>query len=561
MAMQDYANFDLLIEPSATGYRARVLDSPAGQATVDFTAPFSTEEQAAITAANWSTTAARAFKFGGDSHPIPPPLATKTVGERLYAAVFQGDVRACLLISLAKQARLRIRLRLNNVPDLAALPWEYLRGPSPYDFFALSAQTPIVRYLELLQGATPLRVELPLRILVLLSAPTDVPWLNVEQEWGRLKTTLAPLEQQRLILLERAKANLDSLQQRLQQQTAPVHILHFIGHGAFDEANETGGLLFEDSDGRRQFVSADKLGTLLFDHPSLRLAFLNSCEGARSGPANLFAGLAQALAQKGLPAVIAMQYTVSDNAAITLAASFYQALAQVYPVDAALAEARKTLYTKTNQTEWGTPVLFMRAPDGLLFQTQAEEEMTEKKQSGSQHINTGGGPYIGGSVNTGGGDFVGRDKKKVVYGDEVHGDKVGGDKIVATIGAGAKNVAVGKDIRQTVTETYGPPTPDDKPLIQAQFQRILIVLNAVAVDPRTAGKAEANLEMLQDELTKTAADETPEASAIVRAGDSLLTNVPQLKPALAELFGMPAVGKVLSKAGDAVVAWGKTRFG
>ncbi|MCX6050443.1 MAG: CHAT domain-containing protein [Chloroflexi bacterium] len=575
MPLQNYANFDLQIERISTTYRARVLASPAGQATTEFTLPFSAAEQAAVIAANWSTSAARGIRLSVDPTSLTPALDAKTFGTRLFAALFQGDVRTCLTNSLtmtqATGTGLRIRLRLNDVLELAPLPWEYLRGPAPYDFFALSEQTPIVRYLDLLQSATLLPVTLPLRILVLISDPTDIlPRLAVEGEWQRLQTVLAPLQAQGSIIVERLAARLDTLQQRLQQKDNPFHILHFIGHGAFDANRQEGGLLLETVNGQGQMVSAERLSVLLYDHPSLRLAFLNACEGARGGSTDLFAGVAQTLVQKRMPAVIAMQYTVTDSAAIDLAASFYQAIANHYPVDAALAEARKTLYVANNQLEWGTPVLFMRAPDGMLFQNldEEEDEMSEKKPGGNVHINTGGGNYIDGGVNTGGGDFIGRNK--IIYGDNVHGDKIVGDKVAgnkntgdvinATIGAGAKNIAVGKDIHQTITENYGPPTPDDKPLIEAQFQRILAVLNAAVIDPRTAGRAEGNLETLQSELTKTDESARPEASTITRVGDWLLSNAPQLTQALAELFGMPAVGRVLNKAGEAAVAWAKERF-
>ncbi len=45
---------------------------------------------------------------------------------------------------------------------------------------------------SVLQGTTPLQVKTPLRLLVLLSDPTDIaPRLNVEQEWARLTATCA----------------------------------------------------------------------------------------------------------------------------------------------------------------------------------------------------------------------------------------------------------------------------------------------------------------------------------------------------------------------------------
>ena len=37
-------NFDVAIEPLSSGYRARVVASPTGEATVDFTLPFTDQD-------------------------------------------------------------------------------------------------------------------------------------------------------------------------------------------------------------------------------------------------------------------------------------------------------------------------------------------------------------------------------------------------------------------------------------------------------------------------------------------------------------------------------------
>jgi len=100
----------------------------------------------------------------------------------------------------------------------------------------------------------------------------------------------------------------------------------------------------------------------------LRLIVLNSCEGATSGGLDIFSSTASILLRAGLPAVLAMQYEITDSAAAELAHSFYEALADGLPVDAALAEARKAMdIAVPNSVEWGVPVLHMRAPDGVLF--------------------------------------------------------------------------------------------------------------------------------------------------------------------------------------------------
>lgn len=81
--------------------------------------------------------------------------------------------------------------------------------------------------------------------------------------------------------------------------------------------------------------------------------------------------MAQQLVRQGIPAVIAMQNEITDDAAIQLAHEFYDALIAGYPVDGALAEARKALFAAGNDIEWGTPVLYLRATDGRLFDLTA----------------------------------------------------------------------------------------------------------------------------------------------------------------------------------------------
>jgi hypothetical protein len=100
----------------------------------------------------------------------------------------------------------------------------------------------------------------------------------------------------------------------------------------------------------------------------LRLVLLNTCEGAKGGQHDLFSVTAATLAQRGIPAVLAMQYEITDRAAIECTRAFYEALAAGLPVDAAVAEARTAISVGvTNSLEWGIPVLYLRSPDGTLF--------------------------------------------------------------------------------------------------------------------------------------------------------------------------------------------------
>ena len=95
---------------------------------------------------------------------------------------------------------------------------------------------------------------------------------------------------------------------------------------------------------------------------------LNSCEGARTTLTDPYAGVATTLVQLGVPAVVAMQFEISDEAAILFAEELYTNLiGRQDPIDAAVAEARKAIYIELGTIEWATPVLFMGDVDVELF--------------------------------------------------------------------------------------------------------------------------------------------------------------------------------------------------
>jgi len=194
--------------------------------------------------------------------------------------------------------------------------------------------------------------------------PSGCVPLAAQEEWEDLKRSLATLEKNRLVNLSLLKGG--SLV-NLCEQLRGVHVLHFIGHGTFNEQLKEGELLFEDDHGGPDRVSGRKLATALRNRQDLRLIVLNACEGARGGE-SAFTGVAESLVRSGVPAVVAMKSTVTDRAALLFSRHFYEEVAQELPIDAALAEARNAIYTKDRQgIEWATPVLFMRSPDGHLF--------------------------------------------------------------------------------------------------------------------------------------------------------------------------------------------------
>jgi tetratricopeptide (TPR) repeat protein len=238
----------------------------------------------------------------------------------------------------------------------------------------------VVRYLEFQGRVRPLAVRPPLRILVLIASPTDFPGLDATAEWEKLHEALRDLENAGRVQVDRLSGGtLGHLQRQLRRHD--YHVFHYIGHGGYDAQVDDGVLILEGANKRGQQVSGQDLGVLLHDHRTLRLAVLNSCEGARGGRADPYSGTAQSLVRQGIPAVVAMQFEITDTAAITLARSLYEAVADGYPLDAAMAEARKAVRHEPNPVEWGTPVLYLRAPDGRIFDVPSDAAATASTQS------------------------------------------------------------------------------------------------------------------------------------------------------------------------------------
>ena len=373
MALRTYQNFDLLLEAAdGGGFRARVTTSPLGQSSsAKFALPFGSTELVMLLRRLDSR----------DSGELRQ--ASMDLGGPLFESVFCEDIMLTWQRS-QDYARehgdgLRLRLRLTDAPSIAGLPWELLYDRRGNTFIAQSERTPVVRYLEVPQPPRPLAVDGALRILVVISSPTDLPELDVEAEWRRVQDALATKVAEGTVKIDRLPApTIQALSAWLRQND--VHILHFIGHGDYDDRIQDGVVYFQDRYGRSTKVSPTVLGPYLRDHDPLRLVLLNACQSARVDTTDPFSGMAQGLVQQDCTAVVAMQFPISDGAATTFTGEFYGALADGFPVDQAATSARKALIAEY-AAEWATPVLFLRAPDGRVFDHIAAQPTVTHRRS------------------------------------------------------------------------------------------------------------------------------------------------------------------------------------
>ncbi len=324
-----------------------------------------------------SAAAARAFTPDQPDAPPPPMPASSRLGQELFDLLFSPPevsrtLAECMTDARNSKAGVRLKFTLNTrdagVADLARLPWELLHDETKYKYFALRPESPIVRYLEVPKPFEVTPFAPPLRILVVSANPRQD--LALDEERAHLKTALDANDEIELEFVD--KATIQSIAAALttaRMAGRDIHAVHFMGHGDF--RNGRGVLLLHNQAGGEDQVDAEAFATALQAGGAVRLVFLNACNTAQSATQSAsgpFAGVASSLVFEGIPAVVAMQRPVPDDAAVVLAKHFYACIAKGWAVDAALSEGRLQMYyARPDHLDWGIPVLFMRAPDGLLF--------------------------------------------------------------------------------------------------------------------------------------------------------------------------------------------------
>jgi hypothetical protein len=398
-----YEDLALKIEPaprgSGSGLLVRLLHSPYGSCQpAEFRPPFPDRSAHEIIRA-----LAAKISLGGDLAAEParnlnpsaqaarqPSLQPQQIGQALFDALFVGPIRENLLSSLGligSQDHRGLRIRLVIDPELAdqvgCWPWELLYRRETRDFLSRDVRTPIVRQLEVQRPSlTPTPIS-RLRVLVVLANPEDVVHLNVGRERELIESAVASTPGIDPHFLE--PPTIEALRARVRE--ASFDVLHFVGHGDLDASGQ-GTVAFEDPQGRARAVTGAVLADTLKGLSPVRLVVLNSCETARL-PRNAagydpFLGAASALIMAGLPAVVAMQFPITDRAALGFCGAFYRNLAAGDPVEGAVAEGRMAIFQADSSSwEWATPVLFLGVPHGRFFTVASEPAPEAEPKAGT----------------------------------------------------------------------------------------------------------------------------------------------------------------------------------
>ncbi len=294
----------------------------------------------------------------------------RAAGEALFNWLVIEPVKTHLRLAWDRAQRdgqgLRLRLCIDSA-EIGAWPWEALHDPERDHAFAASASSPLVRYFDQanhLGGLAQQQAELPLNLLLVLPAAAELDLarerLSIEQVASSLATTLQVHA-------------IDGIVTRTTLADALLagdyDIIHFSGHGAF--VDDRGYIALNLPDGEPDWINSGVLSRLALNYKSVRLVVLNVCGSARGDDGRAFQGLASQMVRYGVPAVVAMQFPITDEAATTFAQEFYKRLCageDAGQVDVAVTYARGMLAAlHPSNHSWVAPVLYTHAVDGVIY--------------------------------------------------------------------------------------------------------------------------------------------------------------------------------------------------
>lgn len=297
-----------------------------------------------------------------------------TYGTLLFDTLFPREIRRLYDVARSSERAGHLNVIFTSmIPWIADKPWEFAFDPDRKTFLA-TQELHFVR-----NALTAMPVEIippkpgPLRILVAVAQPIGTAKLATEQEEALIRRGFQPLIEAGLVELEVLRATTPTALHRWLSNIS-FDVVHFIGHGGFDHDTGQGFLVFEDDKGAAFNLGA-RNACEIFCQRGIRLVFLNACEtgrgDARGTPqrkADFNRGIAPALVANGVPAVVANQFSVRDDAATEFSQHFYWSLAQGATFGSAAREARIAVnYSTSHDTiDWAVPVVYARDPEGRI---------------------------------------------------------------------------------------------------------------------------------------------------------------------------------------------------
>jgi hypothetical protein len=245
-----------------------------------------------------------------------------------------------------------------------------------------------------------------LRILVALSTPDGEGNIDTQEVRNLIEQIRQMETKPDLQLLDGEKCTTDQFTS-LMTEFKP-HIVHFIGHGKAGEVAFIKEKTDPDFDERTtkqlqaRWIKAEQLGGMIGNcRPRPRLVFLHACKGAASTSNEAFNNCARALVYAHVPAVVAMQYNISNNDAALFAKTFYGLLGHGRDIDEAVKAGRLALgktYPMWEHPRFATPVVYQQTNSPIVQWAPESPEKGDETAGATAASSSRIGPATAGQV-------------------------------------------------------------------------------------------------------------------------------------------------------------------
>ena len=312
---------------------------------------------------------------------VPPPDESQLlVLGRQIAEILPQDVRQEIIAAVqrARQRRRVLRVVLevaNDARELLGVPWELMALPLGWgarddigedSFLLLNANVTLIRQVQGVGINTALILDHPLRLQAFAATPLYVRPIDIHTTLEAIKQAQPSNETSQHWY--NGHNTLGALQERLSESHPQV--VHLLCHG---EQHDVGrnvpryDLLFTHANGYTHRVSAADLAGVLTLAPDLQLVVLQACYAGATAVSSVDEGersrqvaesIALALVRSGIPAVIAMQGEVAQQAAAAFVRTCYTSLTRGERLDQAVAAGRIAMRAAGGVVDWSVPVIY-----------------------------------------------------------------------------------------------------------------------------------------------------------------------------------------------------------
>lgn len=314
------------------------------------------------------------------------PERIEILGRELYENIFNDEkLERDFQEKLSYLSPIVILHFLEGGSYLQTYPWEIMHDGTKFVF---KSHASLVRHIDFRREKTPIKLQNKLSVYLADPRPNLPDYDNIEsQDRVILKSFSDRVDFFDIHSLDNGctfRQYLNLISQPENQQK----IIHIDSHGDFGThcaicdrlyhnekcpncqessiSQMQGHLAFEmESNVGWEWISADDIADSISAQGDIALAVIAACSSGLTGDRTAFNSVAGALIERGIPAVVGMQFPVEHRSTTEFVETFYQRLIKKEPLAQAVKIARTTI--RANSEVWYRPVLYLRTdPNNIV---------------------------------------------------------------------------------------------------------------------------------------------------------------------------------------------------